>query len=124
MTDTAQGQITVKRDGDRDLHFRGRQVGAGEFGVGEFWEDWNRGTRVTIYITAGGKIITAVLQWSRWQGETPELNRAAVHATADEALAWLTRDSGGTLGRASKEAWAEACSIAPELAGQDVEEVE
>jgi hypothetical protein len=115
----------ITRDGERDLGFTGRVVGAGTCGTGGssgYACDWNRGTDVNIYLTVGGRIVTAVHQWSMWQGERDSY-RAAVHDTPAAALVWLVEDAGGELGPASKEAWEEACSEAPELAGQDVEEV-
>ena len=120
-------QIRVFRDGDRDLQFRGWKVGKGTTGSGGtsgYACDWNRGTRVRIWITTGGRIITGAESWSCWQGEE-DRHRAAAHQSADLALAWLRGDSytEDHLGPASKEAWEEACSAVPSLAGLDVEAI-
>lgn len=116
-------QNRVKRDGARDLSFRGTLVASGiHGGPGELIRDWQRGTEVEIYVTASQKIVTAVRQWTIWEGEA-DAYRAEVHDTPEAALAWLVADCGGTLGKASKEAWEEACSNCALLAGCDVEEV-
>ncbi len=124
--DRGEETFRVSRDGARDLVFVGRLVGEGEHGTGGssgYARDWTRGTVVKIYLTAGRRIVTAVHQWSRWQGEG-DLYRAAAHETGAAALAWLVDDCGGVLGPASKAAWEAACASCPELAGQDVEGVE
>lgn len=117
----------VWRDGARDFQFRGWLVGEGETGSGGtsgYKCDWNRGTKISILITTGGRIITAAKSWSCWQGEG-DAYRAAAHKTPDAALAWLTEDSytGDHLGPASKEAWEQACDAVPSLEGLDVEMV-
>ena len=108
---------TVTRDGSLDITFTGRLVGEGEHGSGGssgYASDWNRGTTVRLYLTAAGKVVTAVHQWSRWQGER-DCYRAAVHGAAAEALAWLVEDAGGDLGPASKEAWLQAAEAEPDV---------
>jgi hypothetical protein len=117
----------VYRDGDRDYQFKGWKVGQGETGSGGtsgYKCDWNRGTKIRIWITTGGRIITGAECWSHWQGAETQ-HRAAAHKTADEALEWLRRDSytGDHLGPASKEAWEQACEAVPSLDGLDVEMV-
>lgn len=112
---------TVTRDGDLDLTFTGRKVGEGSHGhPGDYPHDWNRGTNVTLYLTESRRIVTAVRQWSKWQGERDSY-RAAVHDTADAALSWLVEDAGGDLGPASKEAWLAAAETEPELFHRAVE---
>lgn len=114
----------VERDGDLDLKFDGEKIGTGEHGTGGtsgYSGDWTRGTDVTIYLTEAGSIITAVTQWSRWDGEG-SLHRAAIHSTPADALAWLVRDCGGSLGPASKKAWENACEHKA-LSDADVEHV-
>ena len=113
----------VRRDNDKDLAFAGTLIGAGDYGSGGHAPSQHtRGTEVEIYLTEGAKIVTAVRQWSHWQGEE-DVHRAAVHDTPAEAYHWLVDDCGGKLGRASKEAWEDACEHCPALAGADVEEV-
>lgn len=106
----------VPRDGDLDLEFTGWIVGTGEQGD---LRNSNRGTTVTIYLSSTGHIVTAVEQWTR--GRNPSSTyRAGVHTEAAAALAWLYNDCGGTLGRASKQAWQAACQTLPALRGSDV----
>lgn len=117
-------RYTVTRDGDLDLTFTGRLVGSGEHGSGGtsgYACDWNRGTKVCLYLTAAGHVVTAVHYWSQWQGES-ESDIAAVHAGGAEALAWLVDQDGGELGPASKEAWTQAAEAEPEVF-QGAEEV-
>lgn len=116
-------QQRVKRDGARDLAFRGELIGEGSHGTpGPYVDDWQRGTEVSIYLTLKGTLITAVRQWTLWENEA-DVHRAAVHETPQAAYQWLVRDCGGQLGRASKEAWEDACSRCSLLANLDVEEV-
>lgn len=113
----------VRRDGDKDLAFAGMLIGTGDYGTGgQAPCDHTCGTEVEIYLTESAKIVTGVRQWSQWQGEE-DVHRAAVHDHPAGAYEWLVEDCGGTLGRASKEAWEEACENCPALAGADVEEV-
>jgi hypothetical protein len=116
----------VYRDGALDLRFTGWLLGEGCHGTGGSSgcsRDWHRGIDVAIYVTTGGKLITAAKRWSRWVGEG-ERYTAAVHRTAENAIAWLREDSSsGELGPASKEAWEAACKEWPVLAGHDAEEV-
>lgn len=117
-------QHRVTRDDARDLAFDGWPLGEGHHGSGGtsgYECDWTRGVRVRIYLTTGGRLVTAVHRWSRWQGE-PERHAAAAHDDAPAVLAWLVEDAG-RLGAASKAAWEEACATWPPLDGLDVEEV-
>ena len=113
-------EYRIKRDGGKDLVFRGERVGEGDQGGPGERCNWNRGTDVAIYVTESGRVVTSVTQWSQWEDES-DWHRAAVHATGAEAFAWLLEDCGGELGRASKEAWVEACSSSVMLEGDDVE---
>jgi hypothetical protein len=114
----------IRRDNDKDISFQGELIGTGDYGTGgEYKSQHTRGTEVEIYLThPNAKLVTAVRQWSQWQGEE-DVHRAAVHDTPAEAYAWLVEDCGGKLGRASKEAWDGACEVCELLAGADVEEV-
>lgn len=116
--------LRVRRDGDRDLTFRGWLLGEGSHGTGSHIQSQcDRGTMVQVYLTTGGRLVTAVYQWTRWQGEHGA-TRAAAHESADAALAWLVADAGGKLGRASKEAWERACQTYPPIAAAETVEVE
>lgn len=114
----------VKRDGDRDLSFRGWLLGESEHGSGgDYPSDWTRGVDVSIYLTTGGNWVTARRSWSSWQGES-DSHDAAVHDTPNAALAWLIEDAGGVLGPASKQAWESACDSYPPLRDHETERVE
>ena len=71
-----------------------------------------------------GKIITAVFQWQRDESRDRSRRAAAVHTTADDALAWLIQDGGGHLGRYSREAWEMACKRWAPFQGLEVEVIE
>lgn len=117
--DLALREFQVKRDDHLPLQFTGYIVG------------WNevertvpRGTQVCIFATRGGKIITSVHQWQKDETRQRERHAAAVHTSPDDALAWLIRDGGNQLGRASREAWELACQVWPALQGREVELVD
>jgi hypothetical protein len=112
-------EFTLERDDDLPLRFRGRLIGWNEVDP-----DTPRGTEVRIYATRRGKIVTAVHQWQKDVKRDRERHSAAAHAVPEEALAWLKRDGGGHLGKASKSAWDLACKTWPPLNGRDVEIVE
>jgi hypothetical protein len=114
----------LERDGARNLGFTGWKIGFGSHGNGsQFEKDWTRGTKVRIYLTTGGRLVTSVSRWSHWQGERSRFASAA-HATPEAALAWLVEDAGGELGVASKKSWEAACSKWSALEGADVEQVD
>lgn len=108
-------EFRVEREGELDLEFDGWRLGRYEHAIND------RHTAVAVYLTKGGKLVTAVEQWRAGSG--PASARAAVNASPAAALEWLRDDAGGTLGRASKEAWAEACENCDALHGLDVERV-
>lgn len=127
----------VQRDGDRDLQFAGWLLGIGACGSGGNYErDWTRGTRVRIWVSAGGAFIVGAHRWSRWQGEGA-LYSAEVIAPDPETpsplrlgeqwskvLDWLSSDTGsGELGPAGKQALEDAASNWSAVAGLDVEVV-
>jgi len=124
-------EYVVRRDDDRDLRFRGRLVG-----INDTPSTAHLGTQVRIFVTAGGKIVTAVHQWQRgdeaaWAAQgndgPPPIVRekftAGVHEDPAAAIRWLVEDGRGRLGRSSAEAWKRACRAWPGLRDQDVEEV-
>jgi hypothetical protein len=121
MVDLAIREYTVERDSNLPLQFAGYLVG---------WNDIDtsvpRGTRVCVFVTKRGKIITSVHQWQReLVGERQrERHDAGVHESAKDALAWLVQDGGNRLGRASREAWDLACRVWPSLQGCEVEVIE
>lgn len=110
-------EFHVERDDNRPLQFKGYLVGWNEIDLSV-----PRGTRVCVFVTRRGKIITAVHQWQR--PERRRRNAAAVHDTAEEAVRWLVEDGNGRLGRASREAWDLACQVWPSLRGHEAEVVE
>ena len=109
--------FVVERDDDRPLKFEGRLIGKNDVD-----EDVNNGTLVEIFVTRSGKLVTAVHQWQ--DAKNREAFRAAVHMMPDDALEWLKKDGGGYLGRASREAWEQACASHLPLQGQDVEVID
>jgi hypothetical protein len=125
-------QFKVEREGSLPLQFEGYVIGQNLIEEVE-----SRGTRVSIYVTKRGKIITHVYQWQRqdpviWanagnEGDPPikrSRNAAAAHTESKAALAWLIEDGGRSLGSASREAWEMACESWPPLQGQAVEVVD
>lgn len=125
--DEPQADIRVRRDGDRDLSFSGWRLGEGSLGSGGssgYPGDWTRGTDVTIYLTIGGSLLAHVHQWSRYQGES-DIHRVLGPVANPADLLWLLiEDAGGDLGRASKEAWEEACHTYPPLAEMETERID
>lgn len=109
----------VDRDDGRPFSFDGQLIGFNKVD-----EELPRGTRVTVFVTKSGKIITAVFQWQRDESRDRSRRAAAIHTTPDEALAWLIQDGGGHLGRCSREAWEMACKTWVPFQGLDVEVVE
>ena len=119
----------VERDSNLPLQFEGYLIGQNEID-----DEAGRGTRVSVYVTRRGKIITHVYQWQRqdvaaWVNAgnegTPPIKRsrndAEAHTEGPSALQWLIQDGGSSLGAASREAWEMACSTWPPLQGQEVE---
>lgn len=113
----ASTELSLVRDGDLDLRFRGWRLGAGEHGTGGnsgYSCDWTRGITVEIYITEGGNLIGHLRRWSKWQGEGGS-HDCEVFSGFEELVAWLREDAGGYLGPASKEALEQACGELPSL---------
>lgn len=117
--DMALQEYDVERDDNRPLRFTGYLVGWNEVDLSV-----PRGTRVTVFVTRSSRIIAAVHQWQR--GESGERNRhaATIHECPETALAWLIKDGGNHLGRASREAWDMACQVWPPFKGHDVEVID
>jgi len=118
--DMALREFKVERDDNRPLQFQGYLIG---------WNDVDistvpRGTQVSIYITKGNKIVTAVHQWQRGEKAERQRHKAGAHQTPESALDWLIEDGGGKLGRSSREAWEVACSVWPSLQGHEVEVID
>ena len=123
LNEVENTQCRLEREGGLDLVFRGWEIGEGSNGSGGgsgCYRDWTRGVDVTIYATVGGQLVTYRRHWSRWQGES-ETHKAAVHQTAESALAWLSPE--GVFFPAEQDAWEEACGTLPALKGLDVEEI-
>jgi len=116
--------FTLDRDDTIPLQFRGRCVGTTEVN-----EDATVGTKVSIFITGKGKIVTHIYQWQRkdgFQGEgLAPIKRsrkvAGIHSEPQEAFAWLIQDGNGRLGSSSRRAWEMACANWPALQGHDIE---
>ena len=111
-------EITVRRDGDRDLSFEGVLLGSGSMETGT-----GRGTDVSLFKTKSGKYVVSVRAWTAWEGEH-DSHRAGVCDTAEVVLDWLVQDAGGQLGRASKEALESAAKEDDGIAAVVVERVD
>jgi hypothetical protein len=116
----------VERDGGRDLSFQGWKLGescvdSGRSPLG-FSGVPNKRTCVTIYVTAGGKFIAHVSRG--WNGLDEWKDEAGVLDTGEELLRYLEESSGGSLGRASRDAWNKACAAYPPLTPLAVETIE
>ena len=111
---SAYETYTLERDDDLPLQFIGQLIGENEIN-----DKVLNGTRVSVYVTKSGKIVTAAHQWQREKGR--ERHAAAAHQMPQAALSWLRADGGGYLGRASRDAWEAACALHPALQGHDVE---
>lgn len=113
-------EFRVERSDDLPLVFQGYLIGWNEIDVSAM----PRGTKVSIYVTKSGKIVTAVFQWQRGSHGSKTRHSAGVHATPKDALGWLKQDGGNRLGSASREAWEVACQVWPPLQGHEVEVVD
>lgn len=119
LADDDVREFTIERDDNRPLRFQGRLVGFNEVDP-----EAPRGTSISIFATRRGRFVTSVHQWQRDAKRERERHAAAVHDSAEDALAWLIQDGGGRLGQSSKEAWDMACRVWLPLQGHDVEVVE
>jgi len=90
----------IDRSRDLPIEFTGRKIGYGKVG-----SDLGS-TEVTIYVTAGEQIVCHV---SQVQSRDRRFSKAEVFKDGKEALEWL-RDGKGELGKASKDAWTQACA--------------
>lgn len=108
--------FVVERDHDLPIQFTGYRVGHGQ---SNHHKEAPHGTSVEIFVTRSGKIVTAVHQWQREKDR--ERFAAAAHSKPEDALEWLKEDGGGYLGKASREAWDDACDNHLPLQGQNVE---
>lgn len=113
-------EFKIERDDNLPLVFQGYLVGWNEIDVSAV----PRGTKVSIYVTRSGKIVTAVYQWQRGAQNEKRRYAAAVHVKPEEALEWLIKDGGKRLGKASRDAWELACEVWPPLQGREVEVID
>ena len=104
-------EFTIRRDGDRDLRFKGAELAA----VSSFYHQGPMNTRwceLTLYKTEGNKYVVADVNRTRWEGEH-DTHSATVCETADDVYAALTDDTeeyggGVTLNGLAKELLEEA----------------
>lgn len=116
----------LERDKHLPLRFWGNRIGHARH-VHTSEKRGERGTDVSLYVTAGGKLVTYVQQWakpSKPGGQAKQRKVAKAHGNPKEALAWLIEDANGVLGTTSKEAWLEACRSFEPLAHYAVEDVD
>jgi len=81
----------IRRDGDRDLSFKGWKIGSGEHGTGGtsgYEKDWNRGVEVKIYLTVSGRFVVKIYHWTCWQGESPS-HQATVCSSLEAVYDYL-----------------------------------
>jgi len=119
----APREFRIPRSGDRDLWFRGWNLGhaAGRRAapVG------TSGMDVDIYLTVGKRLVAHVCQWSlRESGGLVEEHRVAALESPTETIDWLKQDHAGRLGYLSKRAWVQACATWPGLRSEAEERVE
>lgn len=97
-------------------------------GVGKVGSE-KRGTKVRIWVTPGGTLLTNVATWhgpepgdaDEWEGES---SRGQFHETPQGALDWLMSDDNGKLGGASKAAWKAACEKFPPMRGMNARHID
>jgi hypothetical protein len=107
--------------GGLDIHAVGWTVGFGRMEAGGT-ADTKRGTDVTITLTVGGHLVTTRSSWTKGRTSSHD-TRGRANSTPQAAFDWLLEDGGGTLGRASKAAWVQACRAVPPMAGLEFEQV-
>lgn len=117
----------VRRSDDRDIRFNGWKLGGGSEGTGGssgYACDWNRGTRIRLYLTEAGAVIIGRYSWSHWQGESDHYSAEVILPSAELGSLVLAalRGEDGRLGEAAKEAWESACDKFAPL-GAEQEEV-
>ncbi len=84
MSEHTNTKHKIRRDGDRALEFSGRIIGEGS----DWTHNSTRWTTVTIYRTAGGKIVVKLHDRTQWQGESDTI-RAESFRTVSEAISYL-----------------------------------
>lgn len=115
--------VVATGDGVLPARFNGWVIGRGEMlAGGHDRKSAPRGTTVTVWLTVNGYILTGRHSWTQGHdGLDGEQYRSDFHATPGDALAWLKVDGKGKLGRASQDAWVQACQTVPQMAGMEVE---
>jgi len=113
--------ITVARDGQRPLRFKGQIIGHGSNRT-DRGERNNRWTEVHIYRTESQKLVAQVEHFTQWDGES-NTSEAAACDTPAELVQWLTDNGGGRLGGVSQEALREAAKADPAIEAAYVEEI-
>jgi hypothetical protein len=112
----------VERPGALDVEVSAWLIGRGEIATGM---SPRRTMTVEIWITTKGKLLVfrkAVTQFA--QGGGDGLSVSEFHDTPAAAYDWLVNDGKGKLGRASKQAWIEACQQFEPMRGMEVAEEE
>ena len=115
-------RYTVTRDGCLDLEFTGRLVGEGQHTVSESPTGPSLGTTVRLYLTAAGQVVASVNRHTEdmFRGGS-SVDSAALHPTAADALAWLSRDENRDLWPACKKGWLQAAEAEPNIFAAAVE---
>ena len=84
MSEHTNTKHKIRRDGERALEFSGRIIGEGS----DWTHNSTRWTTVTIYRTAGGRIVVKLHDRTQWQGESDTI-RAESFKTVSEAISYL-----------------------------------
>ena len=151
-SDADPQDYVLKRDGDRDLGFKGWRIGYAE--ESSSWSaSETRGVKVSIFATTKQNLVLQACRWSEVEGDV-DLNDEDpladwverkedcsigffdpedkggwgekdewIPGGIEHALDWLRKDARGKLGPTSKAAWVQACANWVTLKDQGVETV-
>ena len=108
-TDSA---YTIERTSDLPLAFEGWLVAAGAVGDAADPDDWDRFTRVRLYITKSRKYVIQVQKGSRTGRHVSDAHASGVF---EACVAWIRENNNGKLGGATSAMLKEAEGAIPWL---------
>jgi EXLDI family protein len=114
MSENKNTKHKIRRDGDRALEFSGRVIGEGS----DWTHNSTRWTTVTIFRTAGGKIVVKLHDRTQWQGESDTI-RAESFRTVSEAISYLRNSHGDEYGYCGESYLSPEAQSAIESAGEE-----
>lgn len=117
--ETNMKKYRLKRDGEKDIQFKGELIGEGS-SQSHSGPCSNRWTEIDIYRTEGGKYVVSIIGRTCWQGETDRFQAVICDTPADVVDA-MRQD--GYLSRVAKEALDELSHL-PEFESVSVEEID